>query len=247
MDKTAQSGEIVLHKTEHEPNKYSLRLNQNKCIHIQMNAIERTHFREGNAVPIQTQADYLGGRIKNTGDHKAELQHRITATWATLRKLDLLWGKSTASIKWKIKVYDAVIVADLMYGLASVPLTKADGRSIDVFQMKGFRKILNFKTLIGLGYPTRNYVLERVNVKLKGEIENKELRRPSTRLIERQIVLYAHIIRSDEDDPMKKISVTEQGERGKADFRRAGRPRFQWYGTAKGQYHNNIEKGKHFE
>ena len=84
--------EIVLHKIDHESNKYSLRLNQNKCIHIQMNAIERTHFQEGNAVPIQTQVDYPGGRINNTGDHKPELLHRITATWSTLRKLDLLWG-----------------------------------------------------------------------------------------------------------------------------------------------------------
>ena len=88
-------------------------------------------------VPIQTQADRLGGRIKNTGDHKPELQHRITATWPTFRRLDLLWGKSTANIKSKIEVYDAVIVARLMYGLASIPLTKAGGRKVDVFQMKG--------------------------------------------------------------------------------------------------------------
>ena len=128
MAKTAEPVEIILHKIELESSKYSLKLTQNKCIHIQMNAIERIHFMEGNVVPIQTQADYLGGRIKNTGDHKPEIQHRITATWATLRKLDLLWGKSTASIKWKIRVYDAVTVAKLMYGLASIPLTKADGK-----------------------------------------------------------------------------------------------------------------------
>ena len=76
----------------------------------------------------QTQADYLGGRTKNTGDHKPEIQHRITATWATFRKLDLLWCKSAASVKWKIEVYDAVIVANLTYGLASIPLIKADGK-----------------------------------------------------------------------------------------------------------------------
>ena len=99
VTKTAESVEIILHKIELESSKYPLKPNQNKCTHIQMNAIERIHFMEGNVVPIQTQADYLGGRIKNTGDHKPEIQHRITATWATRRKLDLLWGKSTASIK----------------------------------------------------------------------------------------------------------------------------------------------------
>ena len=152
-----------------------------------MNAIERFHFQEGNAAPIQTRADYLGG-IKNTGDHKPELQHRITATWATLRKLDLLWGKSTASIKWKIKVYDAATVAKLMYGLATIPLTKADGGKIDAFPMKGLRKILNIKNPYW-SRASNKKPLERANVRPSGELENKELKRLSTRLIERQIVL----------------------------------------------------------
>ena len=64
-------------------------------------------------------------------------------------------------------------------------------------------------------------------------MENKEPKRLSTRLIERQIVLYAHIIRTDEDDPMNNISITEQGERVEADFRRVGRPRVKWYDTTR--------------
>ena len=99
MTKTAEAVEVILHRTEKESHKYALEPNQNKCIHIQMNAIHRIHFRQGNAFPMQTQADYLGGKIKNTGDHKPELQHRITATWATVRRLDLLWEKFRASIK----------------------------------------------------------------------------------------------------------------------------------------------------
>ena len=77
-------------------------------------------------------------------------------------------------------------------------------------------------------------LLERAKVKLNGELGNKALRRLSTRFIERQMVLYAHIIRSGEDDPMKKISITEKGERVKADFRMAGRPRIKWYDTTRG-------------
>ena len=179
MAKTAESVEIILHKTELESSEYSLKLNQNKCIHIQMDAIERIHFMEGNVAPIQTQPDYLGGRIKNTGDHKPELQHRITATWATLRKLGLLWGKSTANIKWKLRVYDAVILAKLMYGLASIPLTKADGRKIDASQMKGLRKILHIRNPYWSRVSNKK-LLERANAKLSGELENIEFRRLST-------------------------------------------------------------------
>ena len=67
-------------------------------------------------------------------------------------------------------------------------------------------------------------LLEIVNDRLKGKQGDKEFRRLSKILIERQMALYAHIIRSEEEDPMKTISITEQGERVKADFRRAGRP-----------------------
>ena len=172
MAKAAESVEIILRRIELESSKYALKLNQNKCIHIQMNAIERIHVMEGNVVPIQTQADDLGGTIKNTGDHKPELKHRIKATWATFRKLDLLWGKSTANVKWKIRVYDAVVVAKLMYGLASIPLTTADGKN-GAFQMKGLRKILHIKNLY---WPraSNKKLLERANAKLSRELENKE-------------------------------------------------------------------------
>ena len=57
------------------------------------------------------------------------------------------------------------------------------------------------------------FVYIRIHIRnLKySQLKNKELKRLSTRLIGRQIVLYAHIIRADEDDPMKSISITEQG------------------------------------
>ena len=169
------------------------------------------------------------------------MQHRIIATWAALTKLDLLWGKSTAGIKLKIKVYDAVIVAKLMYGLASIPLTKADGRKNNAFQMKGPRKILNVKNPYWSRVSNKK-LLERANIRLSGELGNKGLKRLSTRRIERQIVLYAHIMEADEDEPMKKISVTEQGERVKTDFRRVGRPRIKWHDASRGHIITLLRK-----
>ena len=45
MAKTAEAVEIILHRVETESHKYALKLNQGKCIHIQMNAVHRIHFR----------------------------------------------------------------------------------------------------------------------------------------------------------------------------------------------------------
>ena len=240
MAKTAGAVEMMLQKIEVESNKYSLRLNKTKCVHIQMKAIDRVHFNDGEAVPIHTQTDYLGGKIKNTADHKPEIQNRITATWATLRKLDLLWGNSNASIKWKIRVYDAVIVAKVLYGLESIPLTKADGRKLDAFQMKGLRKILKIKNPYW-SRVSNEKLLEMTNDKLKLENEDKPLRRLSERIIDRQITLYAHVIRANEDDPMQKISIDVTGERIKADFRRPGHPRIKWYDTTRKHIINKLK------
>ena len=47
-----------------------------------------------------------------------------------------LAARGRASIKWKIRVYDAVIVTKLMYGLTSIPLSRADANKLDAFQMR---------------------------------------------------------------------------------------------------------------
>ena len=73
-----------------------------------------------------------------------------------------------------------------MYGLAAAPLTKADGQNIGAFRMKGFQHILEIKNPYWSRVSNKE-LLERANVKLNGEFDNKELRRLSTRLIEIQL------------------------------------------------------------
>ena len=107
--------------------------------------------------------------------------------------------------------------------------------------MKGPRKILHIKNPYWPRVSNKK-LLERVNAKLNGELENTELRRLSTRPIERQVVLYAHMIRAAEGDPMKSVSVTEQGERVRADFRRVGRPRVKRYDTTRGHIITLLRK-----
>ena len=47
------------------------------------------------------------------------------------------------------------------------------------------------------------------NEKLGNEQDKNCLRKLSSRLIERQIVLFAHTIRLEEQDPLEKISIDE--------------------------------------
>eukprot|EP00972_Heterocapsa_arctica_P025365 3735720-Heterocapsa_arctica.AAC.1 len=69
----------------------------------------------------------------------------------TLKKLNTFWTKSPSSIKWKLRVYDAVIVSTLLYGLEALSLTDADRAKLDAFQSRGLRKYLESNNLSGHG------------------------------------------------------------------------------------------------
>ena len=76
-------------------------------------------------------------------------------------------------------------------------------------------------------------LLEMANDKLGNEQDKNCLKKSSSILIERQRVLFAHTVRLEEQDPLKKISIDEAGNRVKSDFRRTGRPRTKWYDTTR--------------
>eukprot|EP00972_Heterocapsa_arctica_P014675 2161559-Heterocapsa_arctica.AAC.1 len=63
----------------------------------------------------------------------------------TLKKLNVFWTKSPASVKWKLRVYDAVIVSKLLEGLEALSLTDANIYKLGAFQIRGLRKILGIK------------------------------------------------------------------------------------------------------
>ena len=110
--------------------------------------------------------------------------------------------------------------------------------------MRGLRKILKIKHPYWSRVSNKK-LLGIANDKLREDHGKKCLERLSNRLIERQIVLFAHTIRLDEQDPLKRISIDETGGRVRADFRRAGRPRTKWYDTTRNHAINKLIKQGH--
>ncbi len=64
------------------------------------------------------EAIYLGGKLSRI----AELNNRFGIALQTCNKLKTFWYKPNCSIKWKLQIYNAIIVAQLTYGLNSVQL-----------------------------------------------------------------------------------------------------------------------------
>ena len=119
-----------------------------------------------------------------------------------------------------------------MYGLTSIPLSRADANKLDAFHMRGLRKILKIEHQYWSRVSNKK-LLEITNEKLGNEQDKNCLRKLSSRLIERQMIFFAHTIRLEGQDPLKKISIDEAGNRVRSDFRRAGRPRTKWYDTTR--------------
>ena len=95
---------------------------------------------------IASQAKYLGCWLNDRGDPQREVRQRISTCMTILKKLDLYWLHANPSKKQKLLVYDAVIRSKLLYGLESAALNNTVKHSLDIFQMKGIRKISGVTT-----------------------------------------------------------------------------------------------------
>ena len=60
-------------------------------------------------------------------------------------KLDLFWGEAPVTLKWKLRVLDAVIHSKVLYGMESLVISQSDYDKVDAFQNRIFRTILNMK------------------------------------------------------------------------------------------------------
>ena len=125
-----------------------------------------------------------------------------------------------------------MIVTKLMYGFTSIPLSKAEANKIDAFQMRGLMEILKASHPYWSRISNKK-LLEIANDKPGNEQDKSCLTKLSSRLIDRHIVLFAHTIRPEDQDPLKIIAIDGARNRVRSDFRRTGRPRTKWYDTTR--------------
>ncbi len=182
----------------------------------------------------------FGGFVFARGGHKQELHHRLTLTWGVVKKLNLLWRKAPVSLKWKLRIYNAMVATRALYGLEAIPLTQADDNKLDAFHNRGLRRLLRIKHSFW-SRVSNNDVIKLANERAKLK-EDKVIKPLSQVLSRKQISLYAHIIRAPNTDPMKKISITMDGKRKHANWRRVGRPRTKWYDTTKVKVLDTLTK-----
>ena len=120
-----------------------MRLNKVKCEYFAINTKKKDNIKFSDGTPLtkSCKATYLGGNLQANGAARPEVESRIAKAAHVFGKLKPLWKDSACAAKWKLRVFDAVVLAVLFYGLDSVVLTKALKDRLDYFHTKCIRHI----------------------------------------------------------------------------------------------------------
>ena len=197
-------------------------------------------YLDGGYMPVADRAPYLGTSMSAKGNPHFEISTRIINITATLSKPDLFWKKAPVSTTWKLRVHDAVITSKLLYGLESTSLTDAEYERLDAFQIKALRQMLGIKHSYH-SHVSNEVVMQTDNQRIQIQ-EGKTITKMSEKLINRQIQFMAHLLRAEEDDLTKTCTISRDGFRISAGFKRTGRPRIKWYDQVMNACFNRLVK-----
>ena len=119
----------------------------------------------------KSEVTYLGCQFNQYSNINQEIGKRIATCMTILKKLDIFWRHCEVTTAFKITVLDAVIRSKLLYGMDSAQLTPSNQRRIEVFQLKGLRKILKMTTTYVDRSNSNAEVFRRANELIKNETD----------------------------------------------------------------------------
>ena len=166
-----------------------------------------------------------------------------------LKRLDILWRDCDLQIAFKINVLDAVMRAKLSYGMESAQLTPSHQRRIEVFQLKGLRKILKMQTTYVERNNTNAEVFRRANEEFrKGTTNDKpsKIVKPFvTCYLNSRMKRLARIHKMNHNHAVRHVTFAPDPDHTIKPWtlpnRRVGRPRFNWVTETIKDMWNNIK------
>ena len=234
---------------EHECLKYGLKLNKGKCELLSTSFNADIKLADDTNVKRKPEVTYLGCQINQYSNINQEISKRISNCMVILKRLDILWRHCDLKIGFKINVLDAVIRAKLLYGMESAQLTPSHQRRIEVFQLKGLRKILKMQTTYVDRSNTNAEVFRRANVEIENETRNgtipKVVKPFVTCYLNSRMKRLARIHRMNCNEAVRHVTFAPDPDHAIKPWtppnRRVGRPRFKWVTETIKDMWNNIK------
>ena len=120
-----------------------LKLNPSKCEWIASHSVTGELLLNGVAMKRVPQFCYLGSVITPDGDASAEIANRIGKAKGVFKTMDTaLWGRREIPASLKVRLFDSLILAILLYGVEATPLRVAETRSLASFESRCLRRIM---------------------------------------------------------------------------------------------------------
>ena len=115
----------------------------------------------GVAMKRVPQFCYLGSVITPDGDASAEIANRIGKATGVFKTMDTaLWGRREIPASLKVRLFDSLILAILLYGVEATPLRVADTRALASLRVGASGGLWGFTGLKVC--PRRSFFVERV-------------------------------------------------------------------------------------
>ena len=160
---------------------------------------------------------------------------RINITAPVLKKLNVFWIKAACNTKWKLIVYNAVIVTKLLYGLENIDGPDGANKLLDTSQLKRLSKILHLHTTHVNRTNTNENIFQKANDIVRANYlagrgpEPNVIRPLSEVLQDKRMRLLGHVLRRPRDHPMHQTTfATASALPINIHKRRVGRPRTNW-------------------
>ena len=94
---------------------------------------------EDTKVPRVKEFNYLGSTVQESGSCEREVKKRVQAGWNGWRRVSGVICDRRLPARVKGKVYSAVVIPAMAYGLETVAVTKKQVEEMEVEEMKMLR------------------------------------------------------------------------------------------------------------
>ena len=189
----------MLHALESEALLYGMSLNQSKTEMLINPASPepKWSFLNGDPVPTTEVVKYLGSHVSWTKAFDTAFSYRRALAEEAYKKLRLVWNSSLPRHE-KLKIFQAVFIPTLIYGLDSLTLTTPHLKRIDAFYIRFLRRIVGIKSSFYSRVPNTEV----------WETAGKP-RLPSDFLLKAEVKFAAEVFAADHTSPLYTVVFVE--------------------------------------
>ena len=141
MAESEEELKSLLIKVKEESGKVGLKLNIQKTMITGSGPITSCQI-DGETMETVRDFIFWGSKITADGDCSHEMKRRLLLGRKTMTKLDSLLKSRDISLPTKVHLVKAMVFPVVMYGCESWTIKKAEHRTIDVFELWCWRRLL---------------------------------------------------------------------------------------------------------